>query len=129
MDFNPGFRFSVVDALVLLLGAIATVIVWSFLWYAGFIVAFVLVHFFLFCNVFRVSRLPELVWGGVFSGLATTTILTARPGWLITAVVSLVVTVAVVFRETRKPSYHGILWNTVNPNLRTWWESSEARDG
>jgi hypothetical protein len=30
--------------------------------------------------------------------------------------------VLVIF-EMRKPSYHGVFWRRVNPNLRQWWEA------
>jgi hypothetical protein len=74
-------------------------------------------HFFLFCNVFRVSRAPELVWAGVFLALAGSTIALGVPGWPATVAASLATTVVVVTLEMRKPSYHGIGWRRINPTL------------
>jgi hypothetical protein len=78
-------------------------------------------HFFLFCNVFRVSRALELAWSGVFTVLAAATLASGYPGWYFTAAISLAMTVAVVALEMRKPSYHGIFWQRVNPRLPEWW--------
>ena len=40
LEFNPGFRLSLFDIVVL----------------------FVLGHFFYFCNITRMSRIPKLIW-------------------------------------------------------------------
>ena len=36
----------------------------------GIAIAFVVLHFFLFCNVLRMSRPLELIWAGIFAALA-----------------------------------------------------------
>lgn len=95
-------------------------------WSWGFVIAFVLGHFFLFCNVVRMARPLELAWAGVFVALAAATIMLDTPGWLVTASVSLAATVVVVMVETRKPSYHGVGWQRINPGLPAWWESHGA---
>ena len=64
--FQPGFRLSAIDVIVILVGAIASVVLWSTVWWIGFVIAFVVAHFFLFCNVFRVARPLELAWSGLF---------------------------------------------------------------
>ncbi|CAK0748261.1 hypothetical protein CCP3SC1_1760005 [Gammaproteobacteria bacterium] len=38
----------------------------SYVWWAGLLIGLVLGHFFLFCNVFRVTRQTELIWAGAF---------------------------------------------------------------
>lgn len=83
--------------------------------------AFVVGHFFLFCNIVRMARPLELVWAIVFTGLAAMTILTGSPSPAVTAGLSLLVTIVVVMIELRKPSYHGLGWHTINPNLPNWW--------
>lgn len=98
-------------------------------WWWGFLPAFVLAHFFLFCNVVRMARPLELVWAGVFVVLAGATIAFEIPSWLVTAMVSLLVTVVVVVVEIRKPSYHGVGWKFVNPGLPAWWEARVAEKG
>ena len=96
------------------------------LWWVGFVIAFVVVHFFLFCNIFRMSRPLELVWAATFVALAGSTVMRESPGWLVTVVGSLIVTVAVIAIEMCRPSYHGIAWERLNPRLPQWWESRVA---
>lgn len=122
--FRPGFRLSQLDIAILLVGIVGVVLAGSVALYAGFVIAFVVGHFFLFCNVFRVSRLPELTWAIIFIGLSAATILVGQPGWLVTALCSLIVTIGVIFREIGKPSYHGVFWRTWNPGLEAWWLSN-----
>ena len=120
--FAPGFRISVTDALVLIVGSIASFIVGTQVWWAGIVVAFVVGHFFLFCNVFRVRRKPELVWASLFVLLAASTVLTEKPGWMVTFAVSFLVAVMLIYRETKMLSYHGVGWQRLNPGLLEWWE-------
>src|SRR5205814_2010879 len=107
-EFTPGFRLSIVDGAVLVVGAVGIPLLWSMTWWWGYVIGFVLIHFFLFCNVFRVARPLELAWAGVFVVLAGATVATENPGWLIASSASLCTTVVVVLVEMRKPSYHGI---------------------
>lgn len=124
--FAPGFRLSKLDIAVLIGGFAAAVIVGLLIVWLGFAIAFVLAHFFLFCNVFRLARPLELTWAAAFVALASGTLTFEFPGWPATAVVSLVVTVVVVLLEMRKPSYHGVGWAWINPGLRGWWEKRAA---
>jgi hypothetical protein len=89
----------------------------------AFVIGFTVGHFFLFCNVFRMSRPLELIWSAVFVGLCYATFQTGQPGWVATAALSLLTTVIVVAIEMRKPSYHGIAWQAINPRLPEWWEA------
>jgi hypothetical protein len=126
VDFAPGFRLSVFDVFVLVVGFVTTVVLSMLVWWWGFVPGFVLAHFFLFCNVVRMARPLELIWAGVFVALAGGTVVFETPGWLMTALASLLVTVVVVVVEMRKPSYHGIGWQRINPGLRAWWEARIA---
>lgn len=126
--FEPGFRLSMLDLFVLFVAAAGSG--WlGFLdgsW--GFAVAFVVAHFFLFCNVFRIARPLELAWAGMFVLLAAGTILGNVPGWPTTTAVMLTMTVIVVSIEMRKPSYHGIAWQRINPGLPAWWTQHGPRE-
>ena len=122
--FKPGFRLSVLDVLVLIAGAVGSWLLGAETWWAGALVAFVVGHFFLFCNVFRIARMPELIWAGAFVLLSSATILGGFPGWPVTFGTSLLLTCVLIAREMRKPSYHGIAWQRVNPDLRKWWDSA-----
>jgi hypothetical protein len=127
--FAPGFRLSVVDVFVLVGGTAAATALSIYVWWWGFVPAFVLAHFFLFCNVVRMARPLELVWAGVFVVLAGATIVFETPGWFVTALASLLVTVVVVVVEMRKPSYHGVGWQRINPGLPAWWEARVGEKG
>ena len=122
-EFKPGVRLSALDVCVLICGTVGSVVAWQWVWWVGFVIAFVVAHFFLFCNVFRMSRPLELVWAAAFVALAGSTVVSEAPGWIVTVVGSLVVTVAVIAIEMRRPSYHGIAWERLNPRLPQWWEA------
>jgi hypothetical protein len=122
-EFSPGFRLSHLDVLVLVVGLILSVALGVLTWWIGLAIGFVIAHFFLFCNLFRLSRGLELVWSGVLVVLAVGTVVLNIPGWLATFGISLCITTVVVILEMRKTSYHGIGWQWINPGLRDWWES------
>lgn len=124
--FAPGFRLSGADGFVLIAGTAAAIALSMYVWWWGFLPAFVFAHFFLFCNVIRMARPLELIWAVVLVVLAGTTIAWDTPGWWVTALASLLVTVVVVIVEMRKPSYHGVGWQRINPGLPAWWEAHVA---
>uniref|UniRef100_A0A7C2P1D8 Uncharacterized protein n=1 Tax=Schlesneria paludicola TaxID=360056 RepID=A0A7C2P1D8_9PLAN len=124
--FSPGFRLSALDVAVLVIGGataagLAVVEPWI-----GFVIAFVVAHFFLFCNVIRMARPLELVWSVIFTLLAAGTIVAGTPGWLATTGLMLAVTAVVIGLELRKPSYHGLGWRRINPGLPEWWSARHA---
>lgn len=80
-------------------------------------------NFFLFCNVFRVARALELIWAGFALVLTVTTAVTGFPNWPLTAVCCGLATALVIVYEMKKPSYHGVGWRTINPDLKTWWDA------
>lgn len=121
--FAPGFRFSLTDGIVVVVSIVATVVLSMMTWWWGFIVGFTVLHFYLFCNVFRISRFLELCWSGLYVALAGSTITTDSPGWVITIVASLIATAFVIGIEMKKPSYHGVGWQKINPSLPDWWNS------
>jgi hypothetical protein len=92
----------------------------------GLIVGFAVGHFFLFCNVFRVARPLELAWSTLFVALAGSTIITKQPGWPLTIGATFVATLLVIAEQLRKPSYHGIAWQRLNPRLLEWWKAQGA---
>jgi len=119
--FSPGFRLSALDVGVLAVGAVAAAATASIAPSWAVAIGLPVVHFFLFCNVFRISRPLELLWAGVFLILAASTVTWGAPGWFATVIVSACVTVAVVVAEMCKPSYHGVGWQRINPRLVEWW--------
>lgn len=105
---KPGFRFSVVDGLFLLLCAGATLLLRERLGTFVWIIAAAAGHFFLFCNVFRVRRSYELVWSAVFLANVTAWTWAGRFSWWGVLGVQLPVTALVIVLEIRSPRYHGI---------------------
>jgi hypothetical protein len=122
VQFQPGFRFSWLDLAIVIGGAAAAAAFILVEAWVTFVIAFVVGHFFLFCNVFRLARALELAWAAVFVALVAATVSTGTPGWMMTTGSSLVATIVVVILEMRKPSYHGVFWQQINPHLRQWWE-------
>lgn len=121
-EFRPGFRLSVFDGVILLVGLIGGLLAGRQAWWAGATIGFVVIHFFLFCNVFRIPRVPELVWATVFVALAGSTILFDMPGWGLTFGLGAVFSTLLILRATKRSDYHGVLWERWNPGLREWWE-------
>ena len=124
--FKPGFRIDTKDALVLVVGGIASVLAAQVEWWMGMVIGFAVGHFFLFCNVFRVARPLELAWTAVFVVMAGTTIALGTPGWAVTTGCTLAATILVIVMQLRKPSYHGVAWRRINPELPKWWEAQGA---
>lgn len=118
--FSPGFRLSFMDVGILAGGAIVASALVRVDFWIGVAVGFVVGHFFLFCNVLRMSRGPELIWAGVFVALAGAAIwgVIAWP-WVFVA--SGVITAVLAGVEMRRACYHGVGWRRINPVLPQWW--------
>lgn len=121
--FSPGFRLSALDAIILAAGLAA-----AFLAPNPFalVIATAVGHFFLFCNVFRMSRRPELIWAATFVLLSAATLFFRLPGWPATVALSFTLAAVLIARETRQPRYHGIAWRRLNPRLPEWWQSRQT---
>ena len=109
---------------ILITGLIGAIILGLQIWWAGLSIGLVVLHFFLFCNVFRISRFSELIWAGTFIVLAGTTILTEYLGWIATSVLAITLSSFLIWRETKKDNYHGIFWKAWNPTLPDWWKTN-----
>lgn len=121
--FNPGFRLSAMDVVVLLAGAIGSILAAKVASWLGMAIAFTVGHFFLFCNVFRMPRPLELAWAALFLLLLGSTAFMQQPGWLASFALSLAGTVVIVVFQMRQPSYHGVGWKIINPQLPQWWQA------
>lgn len=122
-DFQPGFRFSLLDFVILAAAYVTAGDLAAVMFWPGMAILFVVGHFFLFCNVVRMGRPSELVWAGPFLVLAAATMLVGVPTWPVTFAMSLAATVVLVALEVRKPSYHGVFWQRLNPGLPECWEA------
>ncbi len=126
MNFKPGFRISKIDMFVLVVGVLSAGYCYQISPVVSFVIIFVIGHFFIFCNITRMSRVPELIWAGTFLLLAGSSVSTGEPSWLLTFSLSILVTFILIILETRKPGYHGIFWKTLNPNLPQWFEEKNT---
>jgi hypothetical protein len=113
---RAGFRFSALDALVIVAALPVTWVLWIAVGQVGLLLPVVLGHFFLFCNVFRVPRRGELIWAGLF---VVNVCLLAYFGlfvWWQVALLQLPVTVLVVTLAVLRRDYHGLGWSKIRPH-------------
>lgn len=83
-------------------------------------VPFVVYHFFLFCNVFRIRRRPELIWGAVFVCHSVVWIFSGSMSLGLLFSLQSVFTVVVLIREIRHTSYHGVFSRRLNPDIEDY---------
>lgn len=121
-NFRPGFRISEFDAGVVILGILASAWLGRIDGMLGVATLFPVAHFFLFCNVLRMTRQFELVWAVLFVFLASINLLVGVPAWDLTLILMLSVTAVLLVIQALLPSYHGVFWRKINPNLLLWWE-------
>lgn len=126
MKFNPGFRISKLDIAVIVVALAIAVWLYGYSTRLSFLVLFVVGHFFLFCNIIRMSRIPELAWGAIFSGVCISSAQFGVPSWSLAICLSLMTTVVLIFMELKKPSYHGIFWKKFNPHLHDWFSEQNG---
>lgn len=127
-EFKPGFRLSMLDAAVIVIAAINSyLLAENYSFWLGVGVAFVVAHFLLFCNVLRASRPLELSWSAFFVLLAALASLLSMPTWPVLLVLAALATPVVAVLELLKPSYHGLGWQVVNPDLPEWWRRSNEQ--
>ena len=109
-----GFRFSMVDGVAIVICAAATYAAWPAVGSLSLVFPYVLGHFFLFCNVFRVGRPPELIWAGIF--VLNFGIWMTAGKFEVTAplLAQIPVTILIILLECRLPTYHGVLSRSIN---------------
>ncbi|MBB3208224.1 hypothetical protein FHS27_004051 [Rhodopirellula rubra] len=112
-----GFRLSLVDAFVVLLAAVVTLATIDATGGFSWLLLFVVLHFFLFCNVFRVRRAPELVWAFTFLANCGVWIATGHVDLLGIVGSQCLITLGILINEMRSPNYHGIFARRINSRL------------
>jgi hypothetical protein len=115
------------DVIVLLVGIVTSIYLYSVYPVASYIILCVVGHFFLFCNVVRMSRIPELVWSVTFIGLVSSYLLVGWLSGLTLAIIIVIITCVLVALESKKPSYHGIGWQYINPKLPVWFQQRHEK--
>ena len=123
-EFKPGFRINLRDIIFIILGLILAYYCHYSFMDLTIIILSSICHFFMFCNVFRISRIPELIWASLFILLSYLTINTDLLKWTVSIPTAFLIAGILIFLETNKESYHGILWRKFNPNLQKWWNQN-----
>jgi hypothetical protein len=106
-----GFRFSAMDAIVIAVAMPATWGLWIAVGQAGLLLPVVLGHFFLFCNVFRIPRLSELVWGGLFMVSVCLLYWFDLLTWWRVTLLQTPITVMAILLAILRRDYHGLGWS------------------
>jgi hypothetical protein len=102
-------------ALAVLAGIVITLHYFgSSLWWS---VAIVAVHFFLFCNIFRMTRRRELIWVAIFVVNVGFWILLGQLNWFNVLACQLPLTTGVIAWEVRAARYHGVFADRLNGRL------------
>jgi hypothetical protein len=118
-----GFRLSVSDVAVLVAGAALSRYCWGYLAEYSLFIPFTVGHFFLFCNVFRVRRKPELAWTGIFVlNVAAHSFLADTMNMWSVCGLQAIVTVVLITREVSRPDYHGLLSRKINGHIDDYLE-------
>ena len=103
------------DVLVLLVCPLLTWFAWNWIGDFALVIPIVLVHFLLFCNVFRLRRSLELLWGIAFVlNVCVWMMMGDVPWWLVLAAQT-PITIALILVEMRSGKYHGVGWRWINP--------------
>jgi hypothetical protein len=121
--FAPGFRLSPLDVVVVIVGVASAVAVALLNLWVGIAIGYVVLHFFLFCNVLRMSRPLEFLWAIAFTALAIAAARLQLISWPTALVCAALLTIVLAVIESRRPSYHGVGWQTLNPRLPEWWSA------
>lgn len=127
---NPdaGLRFSFADGMAV--GACLLATAWAWGWIGAFalVAPFVLGHFFLFCNIFRIRRSLELIWAGSFLLQAFLWLfLGPIPDFSSIALTQLPITAGVIAYEVKSSRYHGIFSDRINPMLDRYLEQRRSK--
>jgi len=113
-----GFRFSLTDAVVLVVFGVTVAMLHRFGSSLSWIMAIVAGHFFfLFCNIFRVVRRRELIWAAVFVVNVGLWLLLGQLDWFNVLACQLPVTSGVIAWELRAARYHGVFADRLNTRL------------
>jgi len=123
-----GFRFSVLDAVVLILTMAASIWLRKLNIELWWVLPVVIVHFFLFCNVFMVWRKYELIWAVIFvMNVMLHVLILDNPGWWPACIYQVPVTLIIIGIQMRSPWYHGIAARFINPHLADYLDGGLKR--
>jgi hypothetical protein len=122
-----GFRCSPLDAAVVIAAPIATWLARPVLGPMAGVICLAVGHFFLFCNVFRITRRKELLWTAACLANVTAWTLADAFSWAGILAVQTPLTAMLIGLELRSPGYHGVLARRLNPRLDDYLAGRPAR--
>lgn len=105
-----GFRISSADVLVLFVAAALYIASRATLGHLALIFVIVPLHFFLFCNVFRIHRSAELIWAAAFALNVAAWASDAPLAWTSVLLIQTPITAVLIYWAFRRDDYHGVLW-------------------
>ena len=123
-----GVRLFIKDIIVIISGVMLTLFVWFFskndpsIQTLSLLPSITVIHFFLFCNVFRISRKREILWSIIFIfniviGYYWIMILHNPISpfifWMTILILQLPFTIAVILKEILSKDYHGVGYTTL----------------
>lgn len=111
-----GMRLSPFDAAALLAGAGLTVYAVGRFPDLAIVTPFVLLHYFIFCNLLRAGGPVELAWMTTFLGNAALWFASGSLSWWPILATQGIVTVALVAIILRSKRYHGVACHWINPD-------------
>ena len=126
-NFQPVFRILKHDIPFIIIGLFFMAYFFNSNFDLSLISFFAVSHFFLFCNIFRIRRKPELLWAGVYVLLCYLKNFTYFNNWLLPIGLSISLSSLLIFLETKHPSYHGVFWRKFNPKLESWFNENITR--
>lgn len=109
-----GFRFSIQDGVIFLGGLIATVVAWPYAGVFSLCVPFLLGHFFLFCNTFRIGGERTLIWAATF--ILNVFLWIFTQAGIAHLAAQCVITAGLIANCVFGKNYHGFACTRINPN-------------
>lgn len=114
---TSGFRCSALDAVVLIVGVAAGILLWPRLGPMSGAFPFAVGHFFLFCKIFRIHRTKELVWVVATVLHVAVWVLIDDVAWLRILALQTPLTLLLIGLTLRGPWYHGICAPRIDQRL------------
>jgi hypothetical protein len=103
-----GVRLSLSDVFVIVLGIVTSVFLKKHNIELWWIVPVVLIHFFLFCNVFLLWRRWELIWAAFFVLNVGTHLYLKKTGLVTPLLIQAPITLYFIIRQINSPFYKGL---------------------
>jgi len=119
-----GFRFSWVDGTIVAAGLVVTMLAWPEFEQMTLAIPYLLGHFFLFCNPFRIGGERSLIW--VVAFLMNVAVWMRHQNTAGMIIIQMVVTILLIAHCVMGKNDHGWLCERINPHRYRVGASSEG---